>query len=103
MQIYLQIKKQVLHLSHCNGAAQVQNITNKKMTTAQLSQRIIADRTSSYGHYKITIQYRGKQYSCTTTDSMAYDRYNDEDAQRGVQIDALKSLWNECKRKNNLY
>jgi CTP:phosphocholine cytidylyltransferase-like protein len=75
------------------------------MTTAQLSQRIIADRTHSYGHYKVTIEYRGKKYSCTTTDSMAYDRYNDEDAKRGhyTQRDALKCLWNECKRKNNLY
>jgi len=30
LQIYLQIKKQVLHLYHCNGAAQVQNITKQK-------------------------------------------------------------------------
>jgi hypothetical protein len=76
------------------------------MTTAQLSQRIIADRTSSYGHYKVTIQYRGKEYSCISTDSMAYDRYNDEYAKgRGIytQKDALQSLWSECKRKNNLY
>lgn len=73
------------------------------MTTSELSQRIIADRTSSYGHYKVTIQYRGKQYSCISTNSMAYDRYNDDDSQTGVQRDALKSLWNECKRKNNLY
>jgi hypothetical protein len=73
------------------------------MTTSELCQRIIASKTHSYGHYKVTIKYRGKQYSCTSTDSMAYDRYNDEDAKRGVQKDALKSFWNECKRKNNLY
>ena len=76
------------------------------MTTSELSQRIIADRTHSYGHYKVTIQYRGKQYSCTSTDSMAYDRYLYKPiSKRGVytQRDALKSLWNECKRKNNLY
>lgn len=75
------------------------------MTTAQLSQRIEASTTTSYGHYKVTIQYRGKQYSCTSTDSMALDRYNDEDAKRGfyTQRDALKALWRECKRKNNLY
>jgi hypothetical protein len=81
-------------------------ITITDMTTAQLSQRIIADRTSSYGHYKVTIQYRGKEYSCISTDSMAYDRYNDEDAKgRGIytQKDALQSLWSECKRKNNLF
>ena len=73
------------------------------MTTAELLQRIIADKTSSYGHYKVTIIFRGKQYSCTSTNSMAYDRYNDEDAPKGVQKDALKSFWNECKRKNGLY
>lgn len=76
------------------------------MTTAQLSQRIDARTTTSYGHYKVTIQYRGKQYSCISTDSMAYDRYMDEDAKgRGIytQLDALKSFWNECKRKNNLF
>jgi hypothetical protein len=76
------------------------------MTTAQLSSRIDARTTTSYGHYKVTIQYRGKQYSCISTDSMAYDRYMDEDAKgRGIysQLDALKSFWNECKRKNNLF
>ena len=81
-------------------------ITNNNMTTAQLSQRIDARTTTSYGHYKVTIQYRGKQYSCISTDSMAYDRYMDEDAKgRGIytQLDALKSFWNECKRKNNLF
>jgi hypothetical protein len=81
-------------------------ITNNNMTTAQLLQRIDARTTTSYGHYKVTIQYRGKQYTCISTDSMAYDRYMDEDARgRGIytQLDALKSFWNECKRKNNLF
>jgi hypothetical protein len=74
------------------------------MTTAQLSSRIDASRTSSYGHYKVTIQFRGKEYSCISSDSMAYDRYLDDDAKRGhyTQRDALTSFWNECKRKNNL-
>jgi hypothetical protein len=39
LQIYLQIKKQVLHLSHCNGAAQVQNITKQKNVHLQTSIR----------------------------------------------------------------
>ena len=85
---------------HCNGA---ETKTENKMTTSELSRRIEASTTTSYGHYKVTIKYRGKQYSCTSTDSMAYDRYNDEDSKIGVQRDALKSFWNECKRKNNLY
>lgn len=74
------------------------------MTTEQLSSRIDARRTSSYGHYKVTIQFRGKEYSCISSDSMAYDRYLDDEATRGhyTQRDALTSFWNECKRKNNL-
>jgi hypothetical protein len=39
LQIYLQIKKQVLHLYHCNGAAQVQNITKQKNVHLQTSIR----------------------------------------------------------------
>lgn len=75
------------------------------MTTAQLSSRIDAKRITSYGNYKVSIIYRGKKYWCISTDSMAFDRYLDSDAKRGhyTQRDALKSFWNECKRKNNLY
>jgi hypothetical protein len=75
------------------------------MTKAQLSSRIDARKTSSYGHYRVTIHYRGKEYSCISTDSMAYDRYLDDEAKRGhyTQKDALISFWNECKRKNNLF
>jgi hypothetical protein len=75
------------------------------MTAQELSQRIVADKTSSYGHYKVTIQYRGKEYTCITTNSEAYDRYNDEERKGNryySQLDALKDLWRECKRKNNL-
>jgi hypothetical protein len=93
------IKSILLHLCKFK----IKQITIE-MTTAELFNRIDVRTTTSYGHYKVTIQFRGKQYSCTTTDSMACDRYNDEDAKRGfyTQRDALKSLWRECKRKNNL-
>jgi hypothetical protein len=74
------------------------------MTTQELLNRIDARTTSSYGHFRVTIEYRGKKYSCTTTDSMAYDKHLDEDAKGfHTQKSALKALWNECKRKNNLY
>lgn len=75
------------------------------MTTQELLNRIDACTTTSYGHYKVTIQYRGKKYSCITTNSEAYDRYNDEERKGNryySQLDALKDLWRECKRKNNL-
>jgi len=73
------------------------------MTTQQLLERVNVIGTSSYGHYKVSIIYRGKKYYCTTTNSLAYDIYLDEDS-KGIytQKFALKTLWNECKRKNNL-
>lgn len=74
------------------------------MTTQELINRIDVRTTTSYGHYRITIQYRGKQYSCTTNNSLAIDKHDDEYAS-GIytQKSALLTLWNECKRKNNLY
>lgn len=73
------------------------------MNTTELLQRIDVRTTTSYGHYRVTIRYRGKQYSCITTNSLAYDRHLDEDS-RGLytQKTALKTLWIECKRKNGL-
>jgi hypothetical protein len=75
------------------------------MTTAQLLQRIDARKAMGYGSYKVTIEFRGKKYTCISNDSLAYDRHLDDDAKgKGIytQKDALKSFWNECKRKNNL-
>jgi hypothetical protein len=74
-----------------------QTKTIQTMTTQQLSTRIDL-RLTSYGHYRVTIQYRGKQYSCTTTNTMAVDRINSDEPDKS----ALLSLWNECKSANNL-
>lgn len=73
------------------------------MTTQELLNRIDVCKTSSYGHYKVTITFRNKKYTCISTDSLAYDKYLDEDA-KGIytQRIALENLWRECKRKNNL-
>ena len=82
-------------------------ITNNKMTTAQLAQRIDVVSTTSYGHFKVTIEYRNKKYSCITNNAPAVDRHDDDDAKgrhyKGIytQKDALETLWSECKRKNN--
>ena len=78
-------------------------LKKNNMTVSELSQKVMATK-SGYGHYKVEILFRGKWRSFTSTDSMAYDRYNDEDATRGhyTQKDALKSFWNEGKRKLNL-
>lgn len=75
------------------------------MNTSELLQRVSCDRTTSYGHYRVKIEYRGKQYSCITTNSEAYDYYNDDERRSSryySQLEALKDLWRECKRKNNL-
>lgn len=79
------------------------------MNVSELSQRVMVSGTTSYGHYKVEILYRGKWYRCTTNNSVAVDRHDDEEAKgpnyQGIytQKEALKSLYNECKRKNNLY
>lgn len=75
------------------------------MTTNQLKNRI---RTyfAGHGHFKLTIEYRGKIYSCTTTNTMAIDRIGDEKRTPKdfftTEKEALLALWNECKRANDL-
>ncbi len=80
-----------------------QNQNKNQMTVSELSQKVMATK-SGYGHYKVEILFRGKWRSFISTDSIAYDRYNDDDAIRGhyTQKDALTSFWNEGKRKLNL-
>ncbi len=72
------------------------------MTTKQLEQRVFT-RFSGHGHYKVTIEYRGKEYHCTTTNMEAIDcigRENKDQAYTHKQ--ALISLYNECKSKNHI-
>ncbi len=75
------------------------------MTTEQLKNRI-STRFIGHGHFKITIQYRGKEYSSTTTNTMAIDRIGESVRTPKefykTEKDALLSLYNECKRVNNL-
>lgn len=73
------------------------------MTTQELLSKIDVRKTIGYGSYKVTIEYRGKKYTCISNDSVAYDRHLDDDAKRGYTMkDALKAFYNECKRRNNL-
>lgn len=79
------------------------------MNTEKLRRRI-SIRWKGYGTYRITIEYRGKTYSCTSHNSLAYDRirgYADSVSDRTVRDfytfkGALKALWDECKRANGL-
>lgn len=63
---------------------------------------------SGYGHFKISTTYRGKEYSAITTNTLAIDRYNDDDSSvlRGkfytTRNQAAQALYNEIKRKHDL-
>lgn len=46
------------------------------MTTQELQNHIVTIRWNGYGAYKVTIEYRNKNYSCLSHNSMAYDAYN---------------------------
>ena len=58
------------------------------------------------GHYKVTIIYRGKQYTCTTNNMPAVDDYNSDENERDGRYLRRKrgaaDLIAECKRKNNI-
>jgi hypothetical protein len=75
------------------------------MTTQELKNRITI-QFAGHGHFKVTIDFRGKKYSCTTNDTMAIDKIGDESkdlkAFYVTEKQALTALYNECKRKNNL-
>ena len=47
-------------------------------------------KKSSYGHWIITCEFRGKRYSSITTNSMAVDDFNSEFGE--------KDEWNKNKR-----
>ena len=77
------------------------------MNTEELRRRITI-QWKGYGNYKVTIEYRGKFYSCTSHNSLAYDRIKDIDVLDRVTAygytykQACLSFYNECKRANNL-
>lgn len=62
---------------------------------------------TGYDHWKITTSYRGKQISCTTTDSISIDNYRSDmdDRERGVmgqtRKQAAQSLRNQIIRANH--
>ncbi len=64
---------------------------------------------SGYGHFKVSTTFRGKEYSATSTNTMAIDRYRDSDKSdrtRGelgmTRNQAAQAIYNEIKRANNL-
>jgi len=77
------------------------------MTIQEFIDRITI-QWKGYGTYKITIEYRGKLYSCTSHNSLAYDRIKNIDVEDRVKVygytykQACLSFYNECKSANNL-
>lgn len=78
------------------------------MNTQDLRDRITI-QWKGYGTYRVTIEYRGKLYFCTSHNSLAYDRINNNDifdnrvSSYGYTYrEALSALYNECKRANGL-
>lgn len=75
------------------------------MTIKELKNRITTSFVG-YGHFKVTILYRGKEYSCVTTNTMAIDKIGETNITPKefytTEKHALRSLWDEVKRKNYL-
>lgn len=78
------------------------------MTTEELKNRV-SFMFSGYGHKKVTIKYRNKEYSCTSTNTGATDRINSDidgfdknTFMFKTKKQAYLALYNECKIKNNL-
>lgn len=78
------------------------------MTLKELKERVRVQRNGGHGQYKVTIQFKGKEYTCGSNNSLAWDRL-DDDNYRDNQINgfytnkgAYKAFYEECKRANNL-
>ena len=77
------------------------------MTTQQLRERTRVE-WCGYGQYKVTITFRGKQYTCKSNNSLAYDRLDDPDhGEKWLSCGysnhrAWQSFYDECKIKNHL-
>jgi hypothetical protein len=78
------------------------------MNTLKNLERKISFFFSGYGHNKVTIIYRGKEYKCTSTNTQATDRIQDDNdgvnnnSYYKTKKQAYLSLYNEVKRANNL-
>ena len=77
------------------------------MTLKEFKDKVGIRYNKVYGCYEVTIKYRGKQYSCITNNSMAFDVIrawirDDIPAWGYTPKQAYQVLWNECKAKNGL-
>lgn len=71
------------------------------MTEKQLKEKVDVRRGNWYGHYDVTIEYRGKKYHCTSNNSFAYDGL-DEGAYGRTSKQAYQAFYEECLQRNHL-
>lgn len=82
--------------------------TKTTMKTLNQLQKNVSFFFSGYGHNKISIIYRGKEYRCTSSNTIATDRIKDDnegidnDTYYKTKKEAYLSLYNEVKAANNL-
>ncbi len=78
------------------------------MTLKELKNRMSVRHAKGYCQYEVEITYRGKQYTCKSNNSLAWDRlddgnYADTHVMGGyTNKGAWKAFYDECKRQNNL-
>jgi hypothetical protein len=78
------------------------------MNTLNQLQKNVSFFFSGYGHNKVSIIYRGKEYRCISTNTHATDRIKDDNAGLDrnsyykTKKQAYLSLYNEVKAANNL-
>lgn len=71
------------------------------MTKKELENKVNVCRTWG-GGYKVTINFRGNEYTTHSNNSVAWDSLDDEPGNWMTRKQALQQFYNECKRKNNL-
>lgn len=71
------------------------------MTTNQLIERVSWKHAGMYGHYKVSIIFRGKTYTGISTNAYAIDHMDDDTPPRKRRA-ALLNLYNEVKRNHDL-
>lgn len=75
------------------------------MTYLQLRERVFI-HWAGYGTYQVTIIYRGKEYSCHSHNTMAYDDLGEEIKENrhwySTDKKAIMAFYDECKKANHL-
>ncbi len=75
----------------------------KDMTEKELREKVTIRRMQQ-GCYKVTINFRGREYSCQSHNSLAWDDLGDDVHRSYYKTDkqCLEAFYEECKRKNDL-